>query len=245
MAGLVGGGVWARPGEVSLAHLGVLFLDELPECRPELLEVLREPLEDGEVSVARVARALRYPAAFMLVAAMNPCRCGHMGDERRECSCSPRGVEKYRARISGPLLDRIDLHVNVPALSFKEMSNGGSGESSAAVAARVAAARARQAERYRRDRAGVGVAEMRPVTNARVPMSWLVPTLNLDAVGERILEGAMKKLSLSARGHDRILRVARTIADLDGSDRVRSLHVAEAVQYRFLDRPVTNIDGKP
>ncbi len=301
MAGLVGGGVWARPGEVSLAHHGVLFLDELPECRPELLEVLREPLEEGEVSVARVARALRYPAAFMLVAAMNPCRCGHLGDTRRECTCTPRGVQKYRARISGPLLDRIDLHVEVPALSFKEMSGNGSCETSAAVAARVSAARERQAERYRRGRpAGADAIRERsglhpedgpsaaepddrlvlhripeaeapgripphapggpggespsgqpcrrgsgaPLTNARAPMSWLAPTLRLDAVGERILERSMERLSLSARGHDRILRIARTIADLEGSDRVRSVHVAEAEQYRCHDRLVEAVDAK-
>ncbi len=279
MAGLVGGGVWARPGEVSLAHHGVLFLDELPECRPELLEVLREPLEEGEVSVARVARALRYPAAFMLVAAMNPCRCGHRGDTRRECTCTPRGVQKYRARISGPLLDRIDLHVEVPALSFREMSGNGSSETSAAVAARVSAARERQAGRYLRGRPGGGGDPARsdsrvrrdeqeateeagalsrgpgdwrvddgilarPLTNARAPMAWLAPTLRLDAVGERILEGSMERLSLSARGHDRILRIARTIADLEGIDRVRSVHVAEAVQYRYLDRPVEAVDAR-
>ncbi|HXI04638.1 MAG TPA: ATP-binding protein, partial [Candidatus Saccharimonadales bacterium] len=286
------GGAWARPGEVSLAHHGVLFMDELPECRPEVLEVLRQPLEDGEVSVVRVIRALRYPAAFMLVAAMNPCRCGHMGDSRSECTCTPRAIEKYRARISGPLQDRIDLHVTVPAISYEEMTAPGAGESSAAVAERVRAARERQASRYlfridgsgglsagaRKDavggaalvgrgfesqrvsgigaegasrgftarRAPEGGGTIRwPPTNARAPIRLLRPSLRLDAVAEKILEGAMKHLSLSARGYHRILRVARTIADLEGSDRVRSVHVAEAVQYRVLDRPVVAATGTP
>jgi magnesium chelatase family protein len=234
-AALVGGGAGARPGEVSLAHQGVLFMDELAECRPDLLEVLRQPLEEGVVSVARLARSLTYPASFMFVAAMNPCRCGHLGDTRKACSCNPRSVGRYRARISGPLLDRIDLHVEVPALSFQEMNSNGDSEGSAAVAERVRAARDLQAERY------VLQADGDPITNARVPMARLRPTLRLDAVGEKILEGAMTRLTLSARGHDRILRVARTIADLEGSNRVRSVHVAEAVQYRCLDRPVGTI----
>lgn len=233
-AGLVGGGALARPGEVSLAHHGVLFMDEVAECRPDLLEVLRQPLEDGRVSVSRMARGRLYPAAFMFVGAMNPCRCGHLGDTRRECVCTPRALSRYRARVSGPLLDRIDLHGEVPAVPFRELAAAAGGEPSSAVAARVAAARQRQAERY----AGWSRNGFAP-TNARVPMARIRAALGLDAVAEKILEGAMARLCLSARGHDRILRVARSIADLEGSPRVRSVHVAEAVQYRCLDRAVS------
>ena len=261
---LVGGGAQARPGEVSLAHHGVLFLDEFTEFRREALEALRQPLEEGFVTVSRLARSLRYPAAFMLAAAMNPCRCGHRGDSRKECRCSPRSVERYRARISGPLLDRIDLHVEVPAVSYKDLAGGPPGESSAAVAARVQKARERQAERYRDARAPDGRAVPaweRPVgsalasagrsrsggeepwgslpsANARVPARVLRAFATPDAQGRRLLESAMTRLALSARGHGRILRVARTIADLEGCEAIRAAHIAEAIQYRYLDRPV-------
>ncbi len=248
-AALVGGGHLARPGEVSLAHHGVLFLDELPEFRPEALEAMRQPLEEGFVSVARSARTLRYPAAFMLVGAMNPCRCGHLGDPRKECRCTPRSVQRYRGRISGPLLDRIDLHVEVPGVTYRDLAAAAPGEASAVVAARILAARGLQEGRFARTLGAsgreVGTGEERGVgssvtalTNARLTPAALRECAAPDAAGKRILEMAMSRLVLSARAHDRILRVARTIADLEGAEFVRSVHVAEAIQYRCLDRTV-------
>jgi magnesium chelatase family protein len=226
-AGLAGGGTVPRPGEVSLAHNGVLFLDEITEFRRDVLEVLRQPMEAGRVVIARAAGSLSFPARFQLAAAANPCPCGHLGDPRRECTCSPLDVRRYRARLSGPLLDRIDLQLEVPAVAFRELARGGSGEGSAAVRERVIAARAIQASRL----AGSGRhanAELSPPEVRR----WCAP----DGEGERLLELAMAKLALSARAIHRILRVARTIADLEGATRLAARHVAEAIAYRTLDR---------
>jgi magnesium chelatase family protein len=226
-AGLVGGGTVPRPGEVSLAHNGVLFLDEITEFRRDVLEVLRQPMESGRVVIARAAGSLAFPASFQLAAAANPCPCGHLGDPRRECRCTPPEVRRYRARLSGPLLDRIDLQLEVPAVPYRDLARGGAGERSAAVRARVLAARARQGRRL----AGSGRhanAELTPPEVRR----WCAP----DAEGERLLELAMNKLALSARALHRILRVARTIADLDAAETLAARHVAEAIAYRTLDR---------
>jgi magnesium chelatase family protein len=226
-AGLVGGGTVPRPGEVSLAHNGVLFLDEITEFRRDVLEVLRQPMESGRVVIARAAGSLAFPASFQLAAAANPCPCGHLGDPRRECRCTPPEVRRYRARLSGPLLDRIDLQLEVPAVPYRDLARGGAGERSEAVRARVLAARARQGRRL----AGGGRhanAELTPPEVRR----WCAP----DAEGERLLELAMNKLALSARALHRILRVARTIADLDAAETLAARHVAEAIAYRTLDR---------
>jgi len=229
-AGLVGGGSAPRPGEASLAHNGVLFLDELPEFRRDTLEALRQPLEEGHVSVVRVRAHLQFPARFSLLAAMNPCPCGHLGDPRYDCRCPPPLVERYRARISGPLLDRIDLHVEVPAVSLREL-RGQPGEPTTAVAARVAAARAIQSERF-------GSAATTPV-NATMGPEALRRHCSVEPAGRSLLDAAFERLGLSARALDRILKVARTIADLAGSDTIRAAHLAEAIQYRSLDRRVT------
>jgi len=226
-AGLAGGGALPRPGEISLAHNGVLFLDEITEFRRDVLEVLRQPMESGAVVISRAAGSLTYPARFQLAAAANPCPCGHLGDPRRECRCSPVEVRRYRARLSGPLLDRIDLQLEVPAVPYRELARADPGEASAAVRARVLAARVCQERRL----AGTGRhtnAEMSPVEMRR----WCAP----DAEGARLLELAMSKLALSARAVHRILRVARTIADLDGSADLAARHIAEAIAYRTLDR---------
>lgn len=228
-AGLAGGGTLPRPGEVSLAHNGVLFLDEITEFRRDVLEVLRQPMESGRVMIARAAGSLTFPARFQLAAAANPCPCGHLGDPRRECRCTPPEVRRYRARLSGPLLDRIDLQLEVPAVPYRDLARGGSGEASEAVRERVVAARARQAQRL----AGTGRrtnAELSPSEVRR----WCAP----DAEGERLLELAMSKLALSARAVHRILRVARTIADLEGVAHLAARHVAEGIAYRSLDRLV-------
>ena len=219
---LVGGGSLPRPGEVSLAHNGVLFLDELPEFRRTVLEALRQPLEERTVTVVRVRGSFRIPARFQLVAAMNPCACGNLGDRLRGCSCTAGRLRAYRARISGPLLDRIDLQVEVPALPYEDMA-GPPGEASSAVAARVGAARARQAARA----AGTGV-----FANADLDGSQVRIHAQPDAEGGRLLASAMSRLGLTARGHDRLLRVARTLADLEGSPMLNRRHVAEALQFR-------------
>ncbi len=223
-AGLIGGGIgMPRPGEVSLAHHGVLFLDELPEFPRNVLEMLRQPLEDGSVTIARSSLTLCFPARFMLVAAINPCPCGYFGDPTRECRCTGGIIQRYLSKISGPLLDRIDLHLEVPAVAFKELRTpGGEAESSAAIRERVIRARQHQARRG--------------FTNAHLPTQALRKLCVLDDAGERTLETAVRKLGLSARAHDRILKVARTLADLADSERVQAKHVAEAVQYRSLDR---------
>jgi magnesium chelatase family protein len=224
-AGLVGGSSPPRPGEVSLAHHGVLFLDELPEFRRHVLESLRQPVEDGEVTLARAARSVTYPARFALVAAMNPCPCGRHGDLTRRCHCTTIELLRYRRRISGPLLDRIDLHVDVPAVPPAVLGGAGSGVSSAEVRARVASVRARSAAR--------GAAAR---VNARLRGALFRRHCTPDPPGRRILLASMERLGLSARAHDKVLRVARTIADLEGAETVGERHVAEAVQYRGLDR---------
>ncbi len=230
-AGLVGGGTVPRPGEVSLAHNGVLFLDEITEFRRDVLEVLRQPMESGEVVISRAAGSLKFPARFQLVAAANPCPCGHLGDPRRECRCTPPEVRRYRARLSGPLLDRIDIQLEVPAVPYRDLARGGDGEGSREVRSRVLAARARQAQRLASSGRHAN-AELAP----REIRRWCAP----DAEGERLLELAMTKLALSARAVHRVLRVARTIADLDGAEGLAARHVAEAIAYRTLDRIVAS-----
>jgi magnesium chelatase family protein len=220
---LVGGGSRPRPGEISLAHNGVLFLDELPEFDRQVLEVLREPLESGLVSISRAARQASFPARFQLVAAMNPCPCGHLGDPAANCRCAPERIEAYRARISGPLLDRIDLHVEVPRVTAEAIASRQPAEASAAVAARVEAARSRQLERQCR-------------SNARIESVDLAAVVRAGPDALVLLDRAMRGLAMSARAYHRVLRVARTIADLAGCERVGSGHVAEAVSLRQLDR---------
>jgi len=226
-AGLIGGGTLPRPGEVSLAHNGVLFLDELPEFKKNVLEMLRQPLEDGQVTISRAVQSLTYPASFMLVAAMNPCPCGFLGDGQHPCSCSPLMVQRYRSRLSGPLLDRIDLHVEVPRVTHRDLADPRDGEPSAAVRARVDAARARQCER---------LAPFGLHANARMQSRHIRRFCTLDSAGQKLLEMVTDRLGLSARTYTRILKVARTIADLAGDEQIRQAHLAEAIQYRSLDR---------
>ena len=227
-AGLLGGGTNPGPGEVSLAHNGVLVLDELPEFRRSTLEVMRQPLEDGTVTISRAAGSLTFPARFVLVCALNPCPCGFYGDLRRACRCSSRQIESYRQRISGPLLDRIDLHVDVPLVEYKELSSEGTGGTpSSVIRERVSAARAVQQRRFK----GKGGA-----TNSAMSPRQVRDHCKLDSTGAGYLEHAMEQMNFSARAHDRILKVARTIADLGGSGTVRPDDVLEAIQYRSLDR---------
>ena len=225
---LLGGGTIPGPGEISLAHLGVLFLDELPEFKRSALEVLRQPLEDGEVTISRSAGKVTLPCSFMLVAAMNPCPCGHLGDRQRECRCSPTQIQRYRARISGPLLDRIDLHVEAPALSVAELRADRPAEASASIRSRIHAARARQRARLTGPATAAVNARM---THAQIRRDCALPA----ALGD-LLQQAMERLALSARAYDRILKVARTIADLDASAAIGERHLLEAIHYRNLDR---------
>lgn len=227
-AGLIGGGSYPRPGEVSLAHHGVLFLDELPEFPRHVLEALRQPLEDQVVTLARATVTLSYPAQFMLIAAMNPCPCGYQGDLRHQCTCSPPAIQRYRARLSGPLWDRLDLHVEVPALGYEELARRPPGESSAQIRTRINAARARQRNRFQGQR---GL-----YCNAQMSSRLLRECCQLEPRGASLLEQAISRLGLSARAYDRILKVARTIADLEGSNPIQPPHLAEAIQYRALDR---------
>ncbi|MDI6854329.1 MAG: YifB family Mg chelatase-like AAA ATPase [Deltaproteobacteria bacterium] len=227
-AGLIGGGPNPRPGEVSLAHHGVLFLDELPEFKRSTLEVLRQPLEEGRVTISRAATSLTYPARFMLVAAMNPCPCGFYGDPKRVCTCTPNQINSYRARISGPLLDRIDLQIQVPAVPFRELTGAADGESSKDLRARVLQARERQARRFAK--------AARVFANAHMTPRLIKSHCALTDETRRLLETAMDRLGLSARAYARILKIARTIADLEGADGLAPAHVAEAIQYRTLDR---------
>jgi len=226
-AGLVGGGGLPRPGEVSLAHAGVLFLDELAEFRRASLEALRQPLEEGTVTIVRARAAMQFPARFTLVAAMNPCPCGHLGDPRHPCRCPLPAVERYRSRISGPLLDRIDLHVEAPPLAVRELGEAGA-EPSEAVRARVAAARERQLSRF-------DPAHPAP-SNASLGSRGVARHCRLEEDARRLVDAAFERLGFSARAFHRVLKVARTIADLAGSERIENAHVAEAIQYRSLDR---------
>ncbi len=227
-AGLIGGGSYPRPGEVSLANHGVLFLDELPEFRRHVIESLRQPLEDHSVTIVRVAVAVTYPASFMLVAAMNPCPCGYLGDTRRDCTCSMAAIQRYRTRISGPVMDRLDLHVQVPAVRYSELADSAAGEGSDAIRQRVNAARQRQLTRFSDDQ------EL--FCNARLSSRQVRQYCRPEPAAATLLERAINQLALSARAYDRILKVARTIADLEDAQTIAAPHVAEAVQYRSLDR---------
>lgn len=227
-AGLLGGGAHPMPGEVSLAHCGVLFLDELPEFHRNVLEVLRQPLEDGHVTVSRAAASVRFPCSFMLVAAMNPCPCGYYGDPKRECRCTDRQIQNYRNKISGPLLDRIDIHIEVPAVNYHELANLEQGEDSKTVRERVMRGRDVQVSRF--------ASNSRVKSNAKMGSKEIQKYCRLGDDSSEMLKAAITQLNLSARAYDRILKVSRTIADLDGSSEILPNHVSEAVQYRTLDR---------
>ena len=225
--GLTGGGTVPKPGEISLAHNGVLFLDELPEFPRATLEALRQPLEDGTVSIARAHGTYTYPSSFMLIAAMNPCPCGYFNHPKKACTCTENAVQKYLNRISGPLLDRIDIHIEVPPVEYDELTARGAEETSAEVRARVNAARAIQTERFK------GISAK---CNARIEPAQFETFCVMDDKANRMLKTAFDRLALTARAYDRIMKVARTIADLDASEIIRSAHISEAIQYRSLDR---------
>ena len=226
-AGLSGGGSVPRPGELSLAHNGILFLDELPEFNRNVLEILRQPLEDGVVTISRVQATLTYPCNIMLIASMNPCKCGYLGDSKRQCTCTPRQINQYRSKISGPLLDRIDIQVEVPSVNYKELSSTAKGETSAEIKKRVDRTRQIQLERYK----GINIH-----SNSELSAGLLQKYCRLDDTANNLLRAAFDNLGLSARAHGRILKVARTIADLDMSEDIKAEHIAEAIQYRSLDR---------
>ncbi|GFO65285.1 YifB family Mg chelatase-like AAA ATPase [Geomonas paludis] len=225
--GLIGGSNTPKPGEVSLSHNGVLFLDELPEFKQHVLEVLRQPMEDGRVTISRALSSVTYPSRIMLVAAMNPCPCGYLSDPVHQCSCTPLMIHRYRSRVSGPLLDRIDIHIEVPAVKYRDLADRGESESSAAIAARVAQSREVQKERFK----GTKVRSNSQMT-ARMIRKFCEP----DEAGSRMLEVVTDRLGLSARSYTRILKVARTIADLEGASSIAEHHISEAIQYRSLDR---------
>jgi len=227
-AGLIGGGQYPRPGEVSLAHFGVLFLDELTEFKKNVLEVLRQPIEEGWVTIARAILSLTYPANFMLASAMNPCPCGYATDPRKECVCTPSQIQKYMSKISGPLLDRIDIHIEVPAVKYKELSGKSTGESSIAIRERVKKAREIQLRRFK--------VEKKIFSSADMQSKEIRKYCRIDERGNELLKMAITKLGLSARAYDRILKVSRTIADLEGSEEIKPEYVSEAIQYRSLDR---------
>jgi len=226
-AGLIGGGTIPTPGEVSLAHNGVLFLDEFPEFKRSTLEAMRQPLEDGRLTISRSSMSVTFPCRFMLAAAMNPCPCGYYTDPSKECACTGQMILKYRSRISGPLMDRIDIHIEAPAVKYQEMMGEGGGESSASIRERVNIARRHQLERFN----GSGI-----FCNAHMGVKHIKKLCELDAPSRAILKAAVEKLGLSARAHEKVLKVARTIADLEGAAAIRAEHVGEAVQYRSLDR---------
>ncbi|MGH7830732.1 MAG: YifB family Mg chelatase-like AAA ATPase, partial [Candidatus Binatia bacterium] len=226
-AGLVGGGTIPKPGEVSLAHNGVLFLDELSEFKRNVLDVLRQPLEDGNITVSRAVGSINYPASFMLVAAMNPCPCGFFSDPQKECNCTSLQIQRYRSKISGPLLDRIDIQIEVPALRYQELASRDSGEPSSSIRQRVNRARAIQLRRFEKKRF---------FANAQMGTKDIKSHCVVKEGGEKLLEVAINKLGLSARAYTRVLKVARTIADLEGSDEIQTGHISEAIQYRSLDR---------
>jgi magnesium chelatase family protein len=227
-AGLIGGGAYPRPGEVSLAHNGVLFLDELPEFKKNVLEVMRQPMEDTRVTLSRAQISTTYPARFMLVAAMNPCPCGFYGDAANTCTCTPLNVQRYRSHVSGPLLDRIDIHIEVPSVKFEHLASITDGESSAKIRERVQEARQRQLHRFK-DLKGI-------YANAHMTSKELRKYCHLDDAGMNMLRTAIDRLGLSARAFDRILKVSRTIADIEDVEAISPVHVAEAIQYRSLDR---------
>ena len=224
---LSGGGAMPRPGELSLAHCGVLFLDELPEFRRDSLEVLRQPLEDGLITISRVSATLTYPCNIMLIAAMNPCPCGNLGNPKRRCSCTPNQIQRYRSKISGPLLDRIDIQIEVPAMSYDDLSKLADGDTSTQIKERVNRARKIQLERYKND----GIS-----SNSQLSAGMIDKYCPLGDAENRMMKNAFDALGLSARAHGKILKVARTIADLDGCDDIRTMHIAEAIQYRNFDR---------
>ncbi len=229
-AGLIGGGSFPRPGEISLAHNGVLFLDEFPEFKRNILDALRQPLESGNVVISRVSQAVTFPARFMLIAAMNPCPCGYYGDSRRACICSGAQIHRYRTRVSGPLLDRIDIQIGVPPVTMRELSLDTEEEPSAAILERVMAARAVQVERFR----GRSFS-----ANGQMAVRSVKKHCAIDGSARELLEQAVERFALSARAYHRILKVSRTIADLDNKPGINESHVAEAIQYRVLDKKMT------
>jgi magnesium chelatase family protein len=226
-AGLVGGGTNPKPGEISLAHHGVLFLDELPEFNRSALESLRQPLEDGQATISRANFSVTYPAQFMLVGAMNPCKCGFHGHPKKECHCGPGEIRRYRNRVSGPLMDRIDIHIDVPPVEYQELASNRSGERSEEIRRRVERARERQKKRFDGTKL---------FTNARMGARHVRRYCALEQDGKNLMRQAMDALGLSARAYDKILKVARTIADLEGADTIKAYHISEAINYRSLDR---------